>query len=349
MGIQDKLLDRVAEDGISLDGDGSILDIDSIGSTNKDTIKLILVRFIWGLKTWKFDRSKAETELEVFETKQVIDLMNHLFDEAITYLRDNLYYTEKELKQVVWYEFNNFDDVLDFLQHSNRPRWKIFCTVAKQVLAILEWSSLYNERIEEIKNKTHDVIEWKLKGPLQIDEETEDEIRWSVYTHGRNISFVMKNRAKTDKSNISKWTRDPKYLTWSYLSDLYWVTFEIEHRKDIPYFMDFVASKVFKRGIFEIKNKGLLGKKIIEECEGLNWDFQRKLIDSVDKEDKKEGSSPEYEDIKLMTPLYKDDEARNLSLEIKFVLSGNINERGLQMQWVYWYFKKISERIRLEW
>jgi len=49
-----------------------------------------------------------------------------------------------------------------------------------------------------------------------------------------------------------------------------------------------------------------------------------------------------------VTQLGKDDATKNLSLELKFVVAKNANEIGLSMQGVYGYFKKISEKIRLD-
>lgn len=337
------VIKNVAGKWISLDDSPSVLDLDSVWDATETELKTVLVRFLRDFKEWTIDKRT----IKEFNFDEAIDIINSIYRYSINYLKAELFYTDEELRGLEAKVFQNIDEVIQFLEETNRPRWGIYCTIAKMFLSVCDGHELFNDRIQVVKQKTEKVIENKLKSPLQIEEEREDELLWSVYTHGRNINFIIRKRVKSNESNISKGIRDPNYLTSWYLSDLYGVTFEVENKDDIPYLMEFIAWKVFKKWVYEIKNKGMLSKSDIEEIDNLDPVFKQKLLDNLEIK-KKDDSWSDYSDIKLYTPLFKDDSEKNLSLEIKFVVNKNINEKWLQLQSVYGYFKKVSERIRLD-
>ena len=99
---------------------------------------------------------------------------------------------------------------------------------------------------------------------------------------------------------------------------------------------------------FQVKNdKGMFTHTEIIANNKVSDEFLEKVLQGTIERDKPE--SWDVVDIKLVTPKDKGDEISNLSLEIKFIVSENQNENGLNMHGIYWYMKKINERIRLEW
>lgn len=287
--------------------------------------------------------------------EEKIEYINRLYKRSLQFLKARLLYTPKEIWALNDFQFNSWEDVRRFLLDTKAIKGKIKCTIVKCMLTMNDWAEEFNERITEVKEKTARVVENKLTKPLQILEESENGnyIRGRVSLSGRIIDFNIRRRAKSDDSRVEKEIKDPDYHTVEHLSDNYWVTFEVANKDDIPLLMQYVALVTFKKGKFWIKNKDLFTYEDIESLEGMNPEFKGRLLGAL-KEDKdkdnnrKKETPPEYRDIKLVTPLYKDDEVNNLSLEIKFVVWWNINESWLQMHWVYAQFKKILQRIRLE-
>ncbi len=338
---------------LSLSWEPSLLDIDKVWNARHASFKKIFFRFLKDLKKWKITEDEALQALSELDMDSdgVIKKVNDIYRYVINYLKEELFYTEKELSQVSDITFSSFQDILQFLRHTNRPRGKIFCTVAKKFLAVFEWHQDHNERIKIVKEKTSRVLSNKLRGPLQIVNENENEWQWVVAIYDRIIPFSLVKREKSDNSNISKGARDPRYSTSDHASDSYWVAFLVDKREDLLLLMEFVVWKVFKKKIYDIKAKWdgwHENKSLIIDHEELSPEFKDKLLPNVHNASKL-WTADWYEDIRAYTPYSKDGETKNLSLEIKFVLSENSNEKGLQMHWVYWYFRRILERIRDEW
>jgi len=316
------------------------------------------VEDIWTLTI--FDLDKIPDELNdqdiVYYIKEYLwywfislDMMNQLYQDAIIYLKYNLFFSESELRTLDEKVFESMDQIVEFILWAKRKRWRINCTIIKTILALNEWSEKYNHRISEVVEKTRRVVDNKLLNSLIILDESEDwsDVSWVAIVNWREISFTMKKRAKSDSSRIAKWIKDPNYQVHEFLSDEYGVTFELDNKWDIPIFMEYIAQSTFKRGVYDIKNKWMLSIEDIENNTEISEGFKDKLLSA--KNTKKSQSADDYSDIKITTPYYKWDNTKNLSLEIKFVVSENSNEKWLSMQWVYDYMKRIDQRIRLEW
>jgi len=318
---------------------------------------IVIAEWVWNLTL--FDLDKIPEELDEEWTKKYLleklnvdeidlDFINDLYDSAITYMQSRLFFTEQELSNYKWKEFDSILSVIKFIVDSKSKRGRMNCSICKMVLAFLQWASGYNPRIDEVREKTAQVVENKLIPPLQILEQDKQLqiYSWVVQISWRSIPFTMRKRVKTDESRISKWVRDSSYHEQELLSDWYWVTFELDNKEDIPVFMEYIAGHTFKKWIYDIKQKNMFSQDEIWAMGGISDEFRSRLMWA--DWTKKEQTADWYSDIKIVTPYYKDDTTKNMSMEIKFVVSGNSNENGLAMQWVYDYFKRIEERIRLD-
>ncbi len=308
---------------------------------------------IWNLNDTELLK-KVETVLWVSLSEQSsIDMLNRLFWEAIKYLKEELFYTDKEIGKIKETIFFSSDDVLNFLRKTKTSRGIINCVITKVSQAIYNSYSEFNMRVKTVKEKTQWVIEWKLLLPLRVEKINQDEIRGTEFIEEGNgkimkIPYKIKRRIKSDASSTSKEIRDPKYFTIDKASDLYGMTFEVYSKDHILPLMQYISWFVFKRSDFEIKNdKGMFTQDEITHSLIIRDEFKTKILKGTKKRDKPE--SGDVQDIKLVSPFEKWKEIENLSLEIKFVLAENRNEEGLNMHGVYNYMKKISERIRLEW
>jgi len=283
-----------------------------------------------------------------------LDFVNQLYTDAILYLQAELFYTDSELWDFKKTKFNSVDEIVEFIASTRKLKWKKRCTIIKQMLALCEWSSKYNPRISEVVEKTTRVVENKLKWPLQINYQSDDGsyLEGVVVIWERVIPFTMKVRLKSDESRIAKGIKDPLYTVQENISDEYGITFELDSVMDIPIFMDYIAKKSFKRGVYNIKSKWVMfsesDRDMILADTQLSWEFKKRFLKALTTSSKKEQTPSEYSDVKLETPYFKDDNTNNLSLEIKFVKSWNSNEKWISMQGIYGYFKKLEQRIRME-
>jgi len=324
------------------------------------TVSLIDFLDVWDLSDNEIEELIVQKININIDSSEGIEKFNTLLEMSLDYLKDELLYNKvpKRLTENNWKFFQTKEDIIIFLKETKNPRWILNCTIARIAYGVNQ--VLFNERVIEIQSKTKSVYENKLKAPLQINYSWEGVYKWQVelavwWGKQKKIYFSMTERWKKPASVISKGTRDPDYLGIEAIGDLYGFTFTLENREDIPVFMQFIAGFVFKRWIYDIKNKWLLDKKSVEKNQNIREDFRQRLLPALkDTEEnepvgdmRKEESSDEYEDIKIVSPRGKDDRTKNLSLEIKFTLSENRNEQGLSMQGVYVYQKKITEAIRL--
>ena len=275
--------------------------------------------------------------------------INNLYKKAVKHLKEELFYSDQELwKTSREKSFTNWSEVIAFLKSTKEFKWKTRCSIAKYMLVMNNSCEEFNPKVNELKEKTKGVIYRKLKINLVSKKENEDgSISWEVTLDWENIPFELIINEKVDNSNVSKSIRDPNYHILENISDLCRVTFKLKNKKHLIILMLYVSRYTFKKWIYDIKNKWLLTLEDIEKyC--TDKKFGSKLEKSCGWKKRKKSVNRAYKDIKLLTPVNKDEEVSNLSLEIKFILEWNENEIWLSMQGVYWYFKKISERIRTE-
>lgn len=308
---------------------------------------------IWNLSDQEL-LSKVEAVLRVkLSEYSSIVMLNRLFWEALKYLKEELFYTDKEIGKMKETIFHTSDDVIQFLRKTKTHRGMMYCVITKVSQAIHNSYSQFNQRVKIVKEKTEWVIQDKLLLPLRVEKINQDEIRGTEFIEEGNgkimkIPYKIKRRIKSDASSTSKEIRDPKCFTIDKASDLYGMTFEVYSKDHILPLMQYISGFVFKKADFEVKNdKGMFTQDEIEDSLLLRDEFKAKILQWTKKRDKPE--SGDVQDIKLVSPLEKGKEIENMSLEIKFVLEENRNEEGLNMHGVYNYMKKISERIRLEW
>ncbi len=139
---------------------------------------------------------------------------------------------------------------------------------------------------------------------------------------------------------------DPNYHSVERLGDNYWVTFEVDDPENIPILANYIAEKAFKKRIYDIKLRTSIPYDEIKTNPYLSEDFREKWLSAKNT---KKPETPEWlDDVRVVTPMYKDDETNNMSAEFRFTARKNKNEDGLTMHDIMWYFKKIKNRIRAE-
>jgi len=139
---------------------------------------------------------------------------------------------------------------------------------------------------------------------------------------------------------------DPKYHSIERLWDNYWVTFELDDPTNIPIFTNYVADASFKKKVYDIKLRTSITKEEIYTHPWLSDEFRKKWLEAENM--KKPETPDDLDDVRVVTPMYKDDEINNMSVEYRIVARKNKNENWLTMHDVMWYFKKIKNRIRSE-
>ena len=302
----------------------------------------------------------SQEDAEKILDKNQIEYINKLYKNAIDYLEKRLFYTT-ELYQLRKKTFRNWWEIIKFVKDTQKLKGKTKCTIIKKMKIISNSYERYNPIITDIKEKTSQVFEERLRSPLQIEEENEkNESRWVLYIHWLWwIDFIVVRREKTDESNAKKEATVPDYHTVEKMSDHYWLTFYVAEKSHIPIFMNWVANHVFWDHDYIIKEKNLFFKEDIEVINELEKDFKAKLIESLpkkpleDEEEKEKWPSEKWTpktfgQIKITTPQEKKWNTKNLSLEIGFAEMKNQNEKWLWMKWVYDYLWRIKERIRDE-
>ena len=343
------------------------IDTDRIKESKDEIIKELIWENLEHIPAFKSDAldqiiednpEKAQNILE----KNQIEYINTLYANAIDYLEKRLFYTT-ELYQLRKKTFKNWWEIINFVKDTQKLKGKTKCTIIKKMKIISNSYERYNPIISDIKEKTSQVFEDRLRSPLQIEEENEkNESRWVLYIHWLWwIDFIVIRREKSDESNAKKEATVPDYHTVEKMSDHYWLTFYVDKKSHIPIFMNWVANHVFWDHDYIIKEKNLFFKEDIEWISNLEKEFKAKLIKSLPKkpledeeEEKKkkwpsEKWTPEtFGQIKITTPQDKTWNTKNLSLEIGFAEMKHQNEKWLWMKWVYDYLWRIKERIRDE-
>jgi hypothetical protein len=284
--------------------------------------------------------NKIENNLRLsLDDPAVYDKINKIYKKVLSYMTEALFIKK--------------DDILKFLKDTRRPRWVLNCVVAKLFQAFNDADEDFNERVRFVKEKTSQVIDRKLIPPLQIKKSDWDTLVWETFIEIKNgvyrkIPFTIKKRVKSTYSSVSKEVRDPKYFTADSISDWFWASIEVEKKEDILPLIHMVASYIFKRWEYEVKNdKWMFSENEIIATNEVSDSFKDILLKWTIWRNKPE--SWDVCDIKLITPVEKWKDINNMSLEIKFVIQKNHYETWLNMHGVYNYMKKISERIRLEW
>jgi len=314
------------------------LDLNSIGDMSDSEILEVVEREL-----------KWDENIEgILDNSKTYVTLNEMYIEALRYLEEELYYSREELVTLRRSRFLSKGDIVRFLRDTQNVKGAKKCVMAILLMCINDSYSRFNLNVEKVKAKTSGVLEKKLIHGIELVDVDNETQRGNVFLAWRRIQFTLRKREKSDRSATSKEIRDPDYYTAENIADFYGCTFEVDNKEDIIPLMQYISVKVFKKGVFDIKNKWLITEEdMLTTKSYLLPGFKNKLESSFDGQ-KKSSTWDKYLDIKLVSPLGKDDRAKNMSLEIKFVLSGNTNEKGVDMQGIYGYFKKISERIRLE-
>ena len=348
------------------------IDLDRIKEDRNEVIKELIWEKLEHLSAFKKNalediikdspKITKEEALKELEENQ-ISYINVLYKDAIEYLEKRLFY-KTEISQLRKKEFKNWEEIIQFVKDTQKLKWKTKCTIIKKMKTISNSYEWYNPIITDIKEKTSEVFEERLRSPLAIQEENENnEVRWVLYIPSLWwIDFIVIRREKSDESNAKKEATVPEYHTVEKMSDHYGLTFYVKEKAHIPIFMNWVATHVFWDHDYIIKEKNLFFQEDIEWISDLDKDFKAKLIESLPKrplkkekeeeEEKKwpsEKWTPEtFGQIKITTPQEKTWNTKNLSLEVGFAEMKHQNEKWLWMKGVYDYLWRIKERIRDE-
>lgn len=297
---------------------------------------------------------KIKEELCVNESdteEDIIKNINFAYKQALNYLQDELFYPKSAFWKAWNYVFKSFDDVIYFLDETRSNVWQLYCRIAKLTISFYNTNPEFNTTIAEVIKKTQLVIANKMIPWLQIWEDNEYGFSWLLTLENHSwdykvIPFRFLSRLKSQKSTVWKEIRDPKYFLLENLSDIYGWKFFLKNRDDILPFSQYIAGIVFKKGIFDIKDRWMFSDSEIEANDTINEDFREKCKDR--NKDRKKISSENMRDWRLVSPYKKDDAIKNMSLEIWFWLEWWENETWLTSQYIYAFLRKIDEVIRLD-
>lgn len=336
----------------------SLLDLANIWDYSDDEISEMLREILW----------------VTIQSPQWIRLVNSLAQNALKYLREELFYSEQELKWIWNIHFQNSKEVINFLKWTWKAQWLKKCMLAKVWLLFQEG---VGEHVEKIREKSIGVLENKVipnlediakKSSLWIKTDgVKEEFAqtWkSVFTGsifaemswwvGKRIDFQVEIREKTIESTISKALREKDYINQGDIMDLLWIRITTKNKEDKLIILNLVSQLAFKHWEYRIKNKGWITKADLETLQRESeyfrnnasmWVFLERLEESFKSVEKRVNSALKYSDIKLV-PIW---EGKKLSFEILFLDEDHTNNTGLAHHIPFTYIRKIAERIRLEW
>lgn len=338
----------------------SLLDLDNIWNFSDDEISEMLKSILW----------------VTIQSPEWLNLVNELAQRALGYLRKELLYTDAELRWVWNIDFKSSKDIIKFFNGTKNVHWLQKCMLAKVGMLFNDgvWFS-----VEEKRKKTIDVMENKVvksledlakKSSLGFDEREEvmDEFKekWKSSFDGsffvendalwtsKKISFTVEFREKTIESTISKSLREKDYVNQWDIMDFLWIRIITKTKEEKVLLMNYISQLAFKYWEYRIKNKNGVSQT---DLENILWSsdffsqntntalFIQKLEESFSKVEKRMNTALNYSDIKFV-PVWDNNK---LSFEIMFLDEGHSNDTGLAHHTPFSYFRKIAERIRLEW
>ncbi len=336
----------------------SLLDLDNIWNLNDDEISEML-RIILGISIQSVDWLKK---------------VNILAQKAFIYLKNELLYTDKELRGIWNIHFNNSSEIINFFRNTKLAHWLQKCMLSKIWLLLHEW---IGHDVEEKRNKTIDVLENKVVKNLedlakesslwfenvsaieQFREEWKTTFNGSIYvenlnSQARKINFTVEIREKSLESSISKALREKDYVSQWDIMDLLGIRITTKNKEDKLLLMNRISQLAFKYWEYRIKNKNGIGKL---DLETILWEsefftknestrlFIQRLEESFNSLDRRASTALKYSDVKIV-PVW---DGNKLSFEILFFDEWHINNFGLSHHISFQYKRKIEERIRLEW
>ncbi len=196
----------------------SLLDLDNIWNFSDDEISEMLKSILW----------------VTIQSPEWLSMVNELAQRSLNYLKNELLYTDTELRGVWNINFKSSKDVIKFFNGTKKAHGLQKCMLAKVGMLFNDgvWYS-----VEEKRRKTLDVMENKVvknledlakKSSLWFDERdevmeefkekwkssfagsffVENEALWS----SKKINFTVEFREKTIESTISKSLREKDYV-----------------------------------------------------------------------------------------------------------------------------------------
>ncbi|MDD5212839.1 MAG: hypothetical protein PHG82_00210 [Candidatus Gracilibacteria bacterium] len=286
--------------------------------------------------------------------KEGIEQINFLFNEAIKYYRER--YLRKVPAKFEKMKFSTCDSIIKFIKETKTSKKTgiLNCAISKMVYVVE--NILSNERIGRRHLLDKKFVEEYLQKPFQILESYEDKCgnifdKGLVVINQKIINFSIIAREKRINSIIGKEISDPKYYSVEEFKDIVGVTFYVENETDALLVMQYIDQTIFE-GTAKIDNKNAITEEDVKKA-GLNKGFKDKIDNFVGKNTKKKTTSDNYREIKLVgnipLPFEEGKEASRfpVGVEIKFVIGGQDNEKGLNLQSVYDYQKRFRELSRL--
>lgn len=324
---------------------------------------------------WICDLVKKRFNIDL-DSKAWVEEMNELFQES------KKRYVERYLQRlpikIQKLDFKNKQAVINFIRETktNKRTGYINCALAKFTYAVDD--VLSNEKVRREHFLDEKFISTYFK--FQIDEEYEDKYG-NIFKVGKFVSsdkiikFKLIARQKGENSIIWKQLSDPKYYSIDEFQDLVWVTIYVEHDYEAALMMQYIDQRIYEWKA-KIKNKNWLDLEAVKKEVYLNEAFYLKLEKetkrekefptevSEDEKDfndmqearndgRKKTSAENYREIKLvwdvMLPYWESSKSsrKPVGAEVKIVIWGHDNEKGLSLQTIYDYMKRFRELTRM--
>ncbi len=363
---------------------------------NRNQDQWDIIREIWDKDFIEVDNKKMTlldlSNIGNLEHDEMIELLNQLLDVSITspegiqkvndlvqsaywYMKDELLYTDTELKKLGNIQFQNSSDIIHFLQKTKNSHgiykcvlWKIaLCyknSVTDSISEYREKSSnvLENKVIENLRDMSqwssisyasfwNDIKKYKNTGKLKF----QGSIYYDEWKIARKIPFHVELREKSIESSISKSIREKDYINQWNICDFLWMRILCENKNDQIIVMNFISQIAFKKWEYCIKNKWWITEKMFEDIL-VEWKFERNVSNkwfiellnkSFENTERRISTAVNYKDVKIIP---EDTENNKLRAEIMFLTH---HEYKKSNEWLshhacYRYKRKITERIRLD-
>lgn len=314
------------------------------------------------------------------DSPEWIAKVNELASKSLAYLKDELLYTNEQLKGLWSVEFNSRQDIVKFFKGTKRGNGLRKCVLAKIARSYINAESSI---IQTHRNKTRKVLEkkvlwnlhnmstssslsyeWFEEGKKEFRERGKASFQGSIFYKApvnregegysiEEIDFTIEIREKSIESLVSKSIREKDYENQWDILDLLWISITTKTRLEKLKVMDFLAPLAFKYGEYRVKNKGGITheefERFLENADFMvsedNENFWKLLDESFDKAEKRASTALGYSDVKLV-PLHGN--GTTLTFELMFLEYDSSNNDGMANHKCFEYKRKIAERIRLE-
>lgn len=327
------------------------------------------------LASFFYMENAAKTDLEY--EKKVLNRLNSTLSYSL-YAYNYIYYKNvpQELKK---FRFETFDDVKIFLTRTMREGVfrHVYCEILKHMIC-------FNYALHKKTLAKWDQYLKKLESKLAQDfipESWDDEngiskgfFEISLNNETRRISYKKRSRAKDIFSCEQKLIGNPKENDESIFNDILWVEYIFQTKEDIMFFLFILFEKYIAPNrtaylselpykwteedshlmqsfleAFEFRQKSLLDQKDIEDFIQKYWDFLTDafiyVLRKLNKV-KKKWTSDDYQDIKFQGKYNFWSSLWINTIEIRCVLEGNLNEKGLWNSAIRKWLKTILAQIR---